>query len=160
MTNARATKNVLRVEPTRTIDPEHRPYKPHGAMLELFKRRDREICLEGASDTGKSRGCLEKLNAQMLKYPGARGAIIRQTRSSMTATAMATFERFVLPPGAAKLWGSEQYRYNNGSVIYLFGCDDVERLKSSELDFCLHPGSHRTQPGRFRGRDLPRDRSR
>jgi Phage terminase large subunit len=128
--------NVLRVEPTTVADPEHRPYKPHGAIFELFRTRQREVCLEGPSDTGKSRGCLEKLNALMLKYPGARGAIIRQTRSSMTATAMATFERFVLPPGAAKLWGNEQYRYANGSVIYLFGCDDVERLKSAELDFC------------------------
>lgn len=70
----------------------------------------------------------------MTKYPGARGALVRKTRKSLTSTACATFDRFVAPEGSCKLWQGEQYRYPNGSVIYLFGLDDPERLKSAELD--------------------------
>jgi Phage terminase large subunit len=125
----------LVVEPgTRTNDPETRPYRPCGAVLELFKRRDRELVIEGPADTGKSRGCLEKLHAAMTKYPKSRGAIVRKTRKSMTATAMQTFERQVVPDGAVKLWGDQEYRYPNGSKIYLLGLDDPERLKSLEAD--------------------------
>jgi phage terminase large subunit len=125
----------LVVEPgSRTNDPETRPYRPHGALLELFKRRDRELVIEGPADTGKSRGCLEKLHVAMTKYPKARGAIVRKTRKSMTATAMQTFERQVVPEGGVKLWDNQEYRYPNGSKVYLLGLDDPERLKSLEAD--------------------------
>lgn len=83
---------------------------------------------------GKSRACLEKLHAAMTKYPGARAAIVRKTRKSLTSTAMATFERYVAPEGSCRLWSGEEYRYTNGSKIYLFGLDDPERLKSFEGD--------------------------
>jgi PBSX family phage terminase large subunit len=125
----------LVVEPgTRTDDLETRPYRPCGALLELFKRRDRELVVEGPADTGKSRGCLEKLHTAMTKYPKSRGAIVRKTRKSMTATALQTFERQVVPSGGTKLWGDQEYRYPNGSKIYLLGLDDPERLKSLEAD--------------------------
>jgi PBSX family phage terminase large subunit len=47
---------------------------------------------------------------------------------------MATFERWVCPEGAAHLWGDQEYRYGNGSRIYLFGMDDPEKVKSFEGD--------------------------
>jgi phage terminase large subunit len=103
-------------------------------FLELFGRRDRELVVEGPADTGKSRGCLEKLNAAMTKYPGAKAALVRKTRKSLTSTAMDTFERWVSPEGAARLWGDQEYRYANGSRIYLFGMDDPEKVKSFEGD--------------------------
>jgi len=130
----RAELEVQRVTTPQTFDDDARPYRPFGANLELFRARDREVVLEGPADCGKSRACLEKLNLAMLKYPGARAAIVRQTRKSLTATAMATFERYVAPPGAFKLWNGEEYRYTNGSKVYLFGLDDPERLKSFEGD--------------------------
>jgi len=132
-----ALKSELVVEhitEKQTFDDDARPYRPFGANLELFRARDREVVLEGPADCGKSRACLEKLNLAMLKYPGARGAIVRQTRKSLTSTAMSTFERYVVPPGALKLWNGEEYRYTNGSKVYLFGLDDPERLKSFEGD--------------------------
>lgn len=119
---------------TSTADPETRPYRPFGACLEVFRRRDRELVIEGPADVGKSRACLEKLHAAMTKYPGARGAIVRKTRKSLTATAMQTYERFVAPSGAVRLWHDEEYRYPNGSKVFLLGLDDPERLKSLEAD--------------------------
>jgi hypothetical protein len=83
---------------------------------------------------GKSRACLEKVYAAMVKYPGARSAIVRKTRKSLTSTAMATFERSVMPPGGYRLWHDEEYRFPSGSKTYLFGMDDPERLKSFEGD--------------------------
>ncbi len=117
-----------------TISAEAKPYRPYGACLELFGLRDNEVVLEGPADCGKSRACLEKIHAAMTKYPGARAAFVRKTRKSLTSTAMATYERWVLPDGAAKLWNSEEYRYTNGSKIYLFGMDDPEKVKSFEGD--------------------------
>jgi phage terminase large subunit len=131
-----ATSQLL-VEPTTsiaTLDADSKPFKPYGANAELFRTRDREVVVEGPADCGKSRACLEKIHAAMTKYPGAVAAMVRKTRKSLSSTAMATFERQVLPDGAAKLWNSEEYRYINGSKIYLFGMDDPEKVKSFEGD--------------------------
>ncbi len=117
-----------------TVDPAFKPFVPRGANRELFLRRDRELVIEGPADTGKSRAALEKLHAAMTKYPGARGAMIRKTRNSLRTTAQVTYERWVCPEGASRLWGDSEYRYANKSVIYLLGMDDPERIKSMELD--------------------------
>ena len=117
-----------------TVTEAAKAYKPYGACLELFAARENEVVLEGPADCGKSRACLEKVHAAMTKYPGARAAFVRKTRKSLTSTAMATYERWVLPDGAAKLWNAEEYRYTNGSKIYLFGMDDAEKVKSFEGD--------------------------
>lgn len=114
--------------------PETKPYRPHGALYDLFARRDRELVVEGPADTGKSRACLEKLHIAMTKYPGARAAMVRKTRKSLSTTAMVTYERWVCPDGAAKLWGDQEYRYANGSRIYLLGMDDVGKVMSLEAD--------------------------
>lgn len=115
-------------------DPKTRPFVPRGANRELFLRRDRELVIEGPADTGKSRSCLEKLHTAMTKYPGAQGAMIRKTRNSLRMAAQVTYERHVRPEGASRLWGDAEYRYPNGSVIYLLGLDDPEKIKSMELD--------------------------
>jgi Phage terminase large subunit len=116
------------------IDEDMRPFRPWGANAELFRAREHEVVVEGPADCGKSRACLEKIHACMTKYPGARAAIVRKTRKSLTSTAMATFERQVAPVGSCRLWQGEEYRYPNSSKIYLFGLDDPERLKSAEVD--------------------------
>jgi phage terminase large subunit len=116
------------------LTSETKPFHPLGANLALFGAREHEVVIEGPADCGKSRACLEKVHAAMTKYPGSRAAIVRKTRKSLTSTAMATFERYVAPEGSCRLWNGEEYRYTNGSKIYLFGLDDPERLKSFEGD--------------------------
>lgn len=111
-----------------------KPYRPVGSILDLFKAREREVVIEGPADTGKSRGCIEKVHACCEKYPGARWAFIRKTRKSLTTTAMVTYERWVRPDGASHLWGDQEYRYPNGSRIYLLGMDEPNRIQSMELD--------------------------
>src|SRR5690349_4737936 len=123
------------IAPASALRPEHRPYQTHGAALELMYCRAREVVLEGPADTGKSRACLEKLYLQTRNYPGMRGGIFRKTRASLTQTAMATFERAVLPPGSYAFHHADQeYRFPNGSRVIVGGLDDPEKIKSLELD--------------------------
>lgn len=113
---------------------ERKPYRPVGAIMEVFRAREREVVVEGPADTGKSRGCIEKVHGCCEKYPGARWAFVRKTRKSLTTTAMVTYERWVRPDGASHLWGDQEYRYPNGSRIYLLGLDEPNRIQSMELD--------------------------
>lgn len=114
---------------------EEKPYLRFGGVfLDFFRYRGLESVLEGPADTGKSRGCLELLHAACEKYPGARAVIVRKTRASITETAMQTYERWVRPDGASRLWHDLEYRYPNGSVIVLAGLDEPTRLLSSEFD--------------------------
>lgn len=126
----------LVVEHLSTYAPEaaERPFFSRGTITEIARSRDPELVIEGPADTGKSRGCLEKLHAAATKYPGMRGAMIRKTRKSLRTTAQVTYERWVCPDGAARLWNDEEYRYPNKSRIYCLGMDDPERVKSLELD--------------------------
>jgi phage terminase large subunit len=37
------------------LTPEHRPYRPLGAALQLLRCRDPEVLISGPANTGKSR---------------------------------------------------------------------------------------------------------
>src|SRR5579859_373605 len=118
---------------------EQRPYKRYGAALTAWKSRRRELVLSGPAGTGKSRACLEKLHFCADKYAGMRGLIVRKTRTSVTQTAMVTFEQKVLPEGwlgnIIHFRSSEQeYRYPNGSIIAVGGLDKSSKIMSSEWD--------------------------
>lgn len=119
-------------------------YQPYGACLTLFRSFDREIILSGPAGTGKSRACLEKLHACMVKYPGSRGLIVRQTRASLSDSALTTFEKDVINRGSSLLAGPgrdnrKHYKYPNGSEITVAGIsadgsdDDMRRLMSTEF---------------------------
>lgn len=126
------------------ISPDQRPYQRYGAADKMWKSRRREILLSGPGDTGKSRGCLEKLHHCANKYAGARLLIVRKTRKSLTQSAMVTYEQKVLPKGWLAKRGKkglihfnttdQQYEYPNGSIIAVGGMDDPEKILSSEWD--------------------------
>lgn len=109
---------------------------PYGANREIFRRRDCEIVLAGPAGTGKSRAALEKLHLCALKYPGMRGIMVRKTRTSLTESAMVTFEEKVLHPldGVDFHSQTQEYRYPNGSVIVVGGLDKASKVMSSEYD--------------------------
>lgn len=129
------TLTVERVSTPYAAPPAEKPYGRMGrVILDFFRCRDRESVVEGPADTGKSRACLELIHAACEKYPGARCAVVRKTRTSITESAQATYERWVRPEGASKLWHDLEYRYPNGSVIVLAGLDEPTRLLSTEFD--------------------------
>jgi phage terminase large subunit len=126
------------VEQGTETKPEEAPYQPHGAALQLFKSRAREVLLAGPAGTGKSRACLEKLNLIAMQKP-IRAAIVRKTRKSLTQSAMATFENKVLPrPNQVRFHeGDQEYRYPSGARIMVAGLDDPEKIGSTEFD-CVY----------------------
>jgi len=116
-------------------DENERPYEPRGSALELFNYRGREVLLAGPAGTGKSRAALEKINLICMQRP-IRAAIVRKTRSSITQSAMVTFETKVLPQPSAVRWHEtdQEYRYPNGARVIVGGLDNPEKIGSTEFD--------------------------
>lgn len=92
-------------------------------------------------NTGKSFACLWKLHMAMLKYPGARGLIVRKTLVSLTASGLVTFMQRILPTGnygVTFFGGSKaepaQFKYPNGSRIVVGGMDNPSKIMSAEYD--------------------------
>lgn len=91
--------------------------------------------MSGPAGTGKSRACLEKVHLCAEKYAGMRGLIVRQTRKSLTQTALKTYEQHVRPDRASKFDTTAQsYKYPNGSELVVGGLDKPEKIMSSEYD--------------------------
>jgi PBSX family phage terminase large subunit len=121
----------------------HHAFEPRGGNRDAFTSRASEILLSGPAGTGKSRTLLERLHFMALKYPGMRGIILRKTLASMGSTALATWRHHVLPEalkhGIVDYYGGSaseppQYRYVNGSRIFIGGMDKATRIMSSEYD--------------------------
>jgi hypothetical protein len=121
--------------PVDAFAADSRPYTPYGAARDLWHCKAREVLMAGPAGTGKSRGCLEKLNAAAMQRP-IRGAIVRKVRRSLTQSAMVTFETKVLPqPSPVRFHHEDQeYRYPNGARIIVGGLDDPEKIKSTDFD--------------------------
>ena len=115
---------------------EDKVYRPYGAALDLFHTRAPEVLIEGPSGTGKSRACLEKMHAMLLKYPQSRAAMVRKTRESLNQSAIVTFEQKVLstPYEIPFHHEDQEYRYPNASRLIVAGLDKASRVMSSEYD--------------------------
>ncbi len=118
-----------------------RPYHAYGHAETLLYAKDSEIVLSGPAGTGKSRACLEKLHICAAKYAGMRGLILRKTRTSLTQSALKTFEEKVLPEGW-RTWlrfhhSDQEYRYPNGSVLVVGGLDQASKIMSTEYDLAF-----------------------
>ena len=123
---------------TAPAQPSRPHYTPHGAVAELWRCRDAEVLIPGAAGTGKSRGVLEKVHLFLLKYPKARGLIVRKTRASMTESVLVTFETHVAIAGCNTTNQQRRtrtaYDYVNGSSLVVGGLDNPDRLMSTEYD--------------------------
>lgn len=123
---------------------EERPYKPYGSALQLWFDGSPEIVVSGPANTGKSRGCMEKMHFCAEHYPGMRGLILRKTRESLIESALVTWEQHVIPAGHPCLRGPARanrrsYKYPNGSEVIVGGLrasgkDMTQRIMSTEYD--------------------------
>jgi phage terminase large subunit len=133
---------------------ERRAYEPLGAARQMWRSRYGEDLTCGPADTGKSRGCIEKIHFCADKYPRARIIMVRKTRESLTQSAMVTYERKVLPEGwladskadqRRHPWRiyfsgeNQEYQFPNGSIIAVGGMDKPSKLMSSEWDMIYVP---------------------
>lgn len=111
-----------------------RHVKLQGAMIKIWECLDQEILAEGPAGTAKTRTILEMLDFIARKYAKARILIVRKTRTSMTHSVMATFERFVQEADVHFHTTDQAYQYPNGSIIAVAGMDKPTKVLSSEWD--------------------------
>jgi phage terminase large subunit len=119
--------------------PAAAAYKARGAALSIWRDRSPEVLLCGPAGTGKSRACLEKLHACLLRWPGSRAAIVRKTRESLTQSGLVTYEEKVLPEGSPIAAGPQRrnrqsYIYPGGSELVVAGLDKPKKIMSTEFD--------------------------
>jgi phage terminase large subunit len=114
-----------------------------GAAAQALESRESELLVSGPAGTGKTIACLWKLHAAALKYPGMRGLMLRKTGTSLTASALVSFQRYILASGSygVRFFGGSklkpaQFEYPNGSVIVVGGMDKADKILSTEYDLC------------------------
>lgn len=112
-------------------------YRPIGTARDLFRDKSSQLVACGPVGTGKTRVIVEKHNALLLKYAGARGLMVRDTRKDLTQTGIKTLENFVMPHGFPSFLhtGNQSYRYPNNSEMVVGGLDDPGNIMSAEYDF-------------------------
>ncbi len=99
--------------------------------------KEHEFILSGPADTGKTVACCIKAHLICRLIPGAQGAIVRETKTSLRSSVLNTFERVIKNQGVKTLGGENpsRYIYPNGSTIWLGGMDKPDKVLSSERDF-------------------------
>lgn len=110
-----------------------------GGARALWQTKAPEVILAGPADTGKTFAALHKLDTLCWKYPGAQTAIVRKTQKSVYGSVCVTYQKkvtsiaYVLPFGGDKT--PDRYIYPNGSVIWIGGMDNPDKVLSSERDY-------------------------
>lgn len=128
------------IDQTRPADgPELR-----GAAAELWRHRGSEVVIAGPAETGKTFAALWKLDALLLKYPGAQAVLVRKVRDTVYPTVLQTYTRKILRPdgrgghAGVTAYGGERplwFDYVNGSRLWVAGIDNPGKALSSERDF-------------------------
>lgn len=120
-----------------TVDPAEAVYTPYGGAADFIYSQDHEVILAGPAETGKTLAACWKAHILASKYAGCQGTILRKTQKSVYGSVLQTFERVikgapVQPYGGEK---PEKYIYVNGSIIWVGGMDNPDKILSSERDF-------------------------
>jgi hypothetical protein len=116
-----------------------------GAAFDLWESTAHEVMLAGPAETGKTFACLLKLDALLLKYPGAQAVLVRKVRDTVFSTVLQTYLRRVqlFPRGDVSAAGVRRYGgerpqwfdYPGGGRLWIAGIDDPGKALSSERDF-------------------------
>lgn len=116
-----------------------------GSSAKIQTDRSSDIVIVGPAGTGKSFSVLYKIHRLCLANPNVRVLLARKTRTSLTNTALVTFERNVLGPNHPLVINGplrrnrQTYSYPNGSEIDIGGLDPnhIDKILSSEYDIIL-----------------------
>ena len=112
-------------------------YTPYGGCADFLYCKDHEFIAEGPAETGKTLAACWKIHMLAMMYKGINGAIVRKTQASIYGSVLQTFQR-VIEGAPVEAYGGakpERYIYSNGSVIWIGGMDNADRILSSERDF-------------------------
>lgn len=111
--------------------------KFYGGNKDFFYSRDPEVIVSGPSETGKTIAACYKYHILATMYPGLQGAIVRKVQASVYGSVLQTFKRAIKNAPVTVYGGKkpEAYYYDNGSVIWVGGMDNPDKVLSSERDF-------------------------
>lgn len=116
-------------------------YRPHGGASRLFTAESREVLLDGPAGTGKTYACLWRLHTLAMQHPGIRALMVRKTLSSLTGSALVTYQEQILGSGVygvvaygGSKFSPAEFRYPNGSRIIVGGMDKASKVMSAEYD--------------------------
>lgn len=117
-------------------------YTPLGGNADMIYSHDPEVILSGPAETGKTMANCWKAHLICMKYPGAQGAILRKTQTSVYGSVIQTFERVIKDSPVEKYGGEKPEKYiyphpSGSSTIWVGGMDNRDRVLSSERDFIL-----------------------
>lgn len=106
------------------------PFEPLPWQVGPLNDKSPVILLTGSAGGGKSLVAAEKVNAYMLKYPGARGLLIRKAREYATKS-MVPLMRSVIPYSVGRYRKSDMmFEYKNGSMIAVGGMRDEDQREA------------------------------
>ena len=111
-------------------------FTPRGGALEFMYATENEVIIEGPAETGKTLAACWKIHAVACKYPKAQLAIVRKVYRDMHGTVLQTYNN-VIEGAPIEIYGgskAEQYRYANGSIVWVGGMDNPGKVLSSERD--------------------------
>ena len=131
-----ATLALLEVERRRRAVP---PLTFRGSAEIAQTITDREWILGGPSETGKTFATMYLLHRMLCQHANAKATILRKVRASLHGTALNTWERVIQlgemkPRQIGGVWPS-MYVYPNGSVVYIGGLDNAQKILSGERDY-------------------------
>ena len=112
-------------------------YTPRGGAEKLIYSHAPEVIISGPAETGKTIAACWKAHLLCVKYPGAQGAIVRKAQKSVYGSVLQTWERVIVGAPVLAYGGErpEKYIYKNGSVVWIGGLDNPDKVLSSERDF-------------------------
>lgn len=118
-------------------------FTPRNACKTMFESNVGEVLLSGPAGTGKSRACMEKMNALALLFPRMRGLMLRKTMVSLASSVVPDWEDSVVHElmrnGTVTYFGGSTreppcYKYRNGSRVVLGGMDNPIKIMSTQYD--------------------------
>jgi len=118
-------------------DFDNAVYTPYGGAKELMYSTDHAVVIAGPAETGKTLAACWKAHILACKYPGCQGAIVRKTQKAVYGSVLQTYER-IIKDAPVEIYGGERpekFIYANGSIIWVGGMDNPDKVLSSERDF-------------------------
>lgn len=110
----------------------------------VLKTKQRELMVGGPAGTAKTHHCVLKAHKLACNYPNSTGVFVRKVKDSLKRTVVPTYYDILgYNPMEAKGefvrgYGNtrpEEFRYQNGSIIYLVGMNDPKQLDSLQTDW-------------------------
>lgn len=110
-----------------------------GAAAEAQTISASEWIISGPAETGKTFASMYRLHYQLSQNANARATILRKVRASIPGTALETWKRVVqFGSMRPKPYGGVNpylYVYPNGSICWIGGMDNSDKILSAERDY-------------------------